>query len=42
MLERSGGGDVHNASALIAIGLGSDGYRHISHVAEAEKENLGA
>ena len=40
MLKRSWGGEVRNVSVLIAIGLGSDGYRHILGVAEGEKEDL--
>ena len=40
MLKRSWGGEVRNVSVLIAIGVGSDGYRHILGVAEGEKEDL--
>ena len=39
-LKRSRGGEVRNVSVLIAIGVGTDGYRHILGVAEGEKEDL--
>ena len=39
-LKRSWGGEVRNVSVLIAIGVGTDGYRHILGVAEGEKEDL--
>lgn len=33
-------GEVRNISVLVAIGVGTDGYRQILDVAEGEKENL--
>ena len=39
-LKRSWGGEVRNVSVLIAIGVGTDGFRHILGVAEGEKEDL--
>jgi putative transposase len=39
-LKRSWGGEVRNVSVLIAIGVGTDGYRHILGVAEGDKEDL--
>ena len=40
MLKRSWGGEVRNVSVPLAIGVGTDGYRHILGVAEGEKEDL--
>ena len=40
ILQRSWGGEVRHVSVLLAIGVGSDGYRHILGVAEGEKEDL--
>ena len=39
-LKRSWGGEVRNVSVLMAIGVGTDGYRHILGVAKGEKEDL--
>ena len=39
-LKRSWGGEVRNVSVLLAIGVGSDGYRHVLGVAEGNKEDL--
>jgi transposase-like protein len=39
-LKRSWGGEVRNVSVLLAIGVGTDGYRHILGVAEGDKEDL--
>ena len=39
-LKRSWGGEVRNVSVLMAIGVGTDGYRNILGVAEGEKEDL--
>ena len=39
-LKRSWGGAVRNVSVLIAIGVGTDGFRHILGVAGGEKEDL--
>ena len=39
-LKRSWGGEVRNVAVLIAIGVGTDGYRHILGVAEGDKEDL--
>jgi transposase-like protein len=40
VLKRSWAGEVRNISVLIAIGVGTDGYRQILGVAEGEKEDL--
>jgi transposase-like protein len=40
VLKRSWGGEVRNISVLIAIGIGTDGFREILGVAEGEKEDL--
>ena len=40
ILKRSWAGEVRNVSVLVAIGIGSDGYRQILGVAEGEKEDL--
>jgi putative transposase len=40
ILKRSWAGEVKNISVLIAIGVGSDGFRQILGVAEGEKEDL--
>jgi putative transposase len=40
ILKRSWAGEVRNISVLIAIGIGTDGYRQILGVAEGEKEDL--
>jgi putative transposase len=40
ILKRSWAGEVKNVSVLVAIGVGSDGYRQILGVAEGEKEDL--
>jgi putative transposase len=40
ILKRSWGGEVRNVSVLVAIGVGTDGYRQILGVAEGEKEDL--
>src|SRR6201997_1802106 len=40
VLKRSWAGEVKNISVLIAIGVGSDGFRQILGVAEGEKEDL--
>jgi transposase-like protein len=39
-LKRSWGGEVRNVSVLLAIGVGTDGYRHILGVAEGDKEDV--
>ncbi|HEY8522078.1 MAG TPA: IS256 family transposase [Gammaproteobacteria bacterium] len=39
ILKRSWGGEVKNVSVLVAIGVGSDGFRRILGVAEGEKED---
>src|SRR5690606_18023167 len=39
VLKRSWGGEVKNVSVLVAIGVGSDGFRRILGVAEGEKED---
>ncbi len=39
MLKRSWAGEVRNVSVLVAIGIGTDGYRHILGVAEDDKED---
>jgi putative transposase len=39
VLKRSWAGEVRNVSVLVAIGIGSDGYRHILGVAEGDKED---
>jgi transposase-like protein len=38
-LKRSWGGEVRNVSVLVAIGVGTDGYRDILGVAEGSKED---
>ena len=40
VLKRSWAGEVRNLSVLIAIGVGTDGFRQILGVAEGEKEDL--
>jgi putative transposase len=40
ILKRSWVGEVRNISVLIAIGVGTDGFRQILGVAEGEKEDL--
>src|ERR1700733_12635377 len=40
ILKRSWAGEVRNISVLIAIGIGTDGFRQILGVAEGEKEDL--
>jgi transposase-like protein len=40
ILKRSWAGEVRNISVLIAIGVGTDGFRQILGVAEGEKEDL--
>ena len=40
MLKAKLGGEVRNISVLIAIGVGTDGFRQILGVAEGEKEDL--
>ena len=37
---RNRAGEVRNVSVLVAIGVGSDGYRQILGVAEGQKEDL--
>lgn len=40
VLKRSWAGEVRNISVLVAIGVGTDGFRQILGVAEGEKEDL--
>jgi putative transposase len=40
ILKRSWAGEVKNVSVLVAIGVGTDGFRQILGVAEGEKEDL--
>lgn len=40
ILKRSWAGEIRNVSVLVAIGVGTDGFRHILGVAEGEKEDL--
>jgi transposase-like protein len=40
ILKRSWGGEVRNVSILVAIGIGTDGFRQILGVAEGEKEDI--
>lgn len=40
ILKRSWSGEIKNVSVLVAIGVGTDGYRQILGVAEGEKEDL--
>jgi putative transposase len=40
ILKRRWVGEVRNVSLLIAIGVGTDGFRHILGIAEGEKEDL--
>jgi putative transposase len=40
VLKRSWAGEVRNVSVLVAIGVGSDGFRQILGVAEGQKEDL--
>ena len=40
ILKRSWAGEVRNISVLVAMGIGTDGYRQILGVAEGEKEDL--
>ena len=40
VLKRSWAGEVRNISVLVAIGVGTDGYRQLLGVAEGEKEDL--
>ena len=37
VLKRSWAGEVRNVSVLVAMGIGTDGYRHILGVAEGDK-----
>ncbi|MEO1333286.1 MAG: IS256 family transposase [Myxococcota bacterium] len=39
VLKRSWGGEVHNVSVLVAIGVAEDGFREILDVAEGAKED---
>lgn len=39
ILKRSWGGEVKNVSVLVAIGVGSDGYRRVIGVCEGHKED---
>jgi len=39
VLKRSWAGEVRNVSVLVAVGIGTDGYRHILGVAEGDKED---
>ena len=38
-MKRSWGGEVKNVSVLVAVGVGSDGYRRILGVCEGHKED---
>src|SRR5499427_1396730 len=40
IIKKSWAGEVRNISVLVAIGIGTDGYRQILGVAEGEKEDL--
>jgi transposase-like protein len=40
ILKRSWAVEIRNVSVLVAIGIGTDGFRHILGVAEGEKEDL--
>src|SRR5690606_37229058 len=40
VLKRSWAGEIRNVSVLVAIGIGTDGFRHILGIAEGEKEDL--
>jgi putative transposase len=40
ILKRSWAGEVRNTSVLVAIGIGTDGFRQILGVAEGENEDL--
>ena len=40
ILKRSWSGEIKNVSVLVAIGVGTDGFRQILGVAEGEKEDL--
>ena len=40
VLKRSWAGEIRNVSVLVAIGIGTDGFRHILGVAEGEKGDL--
>lgn len=40
VLKRSWAGEVKNVSVLVAIGVGTDGYRQMLGVAEGQKEDL--
>ena len=40
VLKRSWAGEVRNISVLVAIGVGTDGFRQILGVAEGDKEDL--
>ena len=40
ILKRSWAGEIKNVSVLVAIGVGTDGFRQILGVAEGEKEDL--
>ncbi len=40
VLKRSWAGEVRNVSVLVAIGIGTDGYRQILGVCEGQKEDL--
>jgi putative transposase len=39
VLKRSWGGEIKNVSVLVAIGVGSDGFRRVLGVAEGHKED---
>lgn len=39
VLKRSWGGEVRNVSVLVAIGVGTDGYRQVLGIAEGAKED---
>jgi transposase-like protein len=40
VLKRSWAGEIRNVSVLVAIGIGTDGFRRILGVAEGQKEDL--
>jgi putative transposase len=40
VLKRSWAGEIRIVSVLVAIGIGTDGFRHILGVAEGQKEDL--
>lgn len=39
VLKRSWAGEVRNVSVLVAIGVGTDGYRKVLGIAEGQKED---